>query len=69
MTTKPVLKSHSCAASAIIRSCLTPLAAGPAAITPSPIMEGRCCDDCDHGVVIPMRILRLIRSRVGPKET
>jgi len=27
-----------------------------------PIMDGRCCDECNDGIVIPIRILRITKS-------
>ena len=30
-----------------------------------PVNDGRCCDDCDEGVVIPLRILQLVKSKLG----
>ena len=32
-----------------------------------PINDGRCCDKCDHTVVIPTRIAMIYRAR-KPKE-
>ena len=30
----------------------------------APINDGRCCNDCNHQVVLPLRLARLL----GPKE-
>jgi hypothetical protein len=27
-----------------------------------PVNAGRCCDDCNNNVVIPLRLLRMVRS-------
>lgn len=27
-----------------------------------PVMDGRCCDECNNGIVIPIRILRVSNS-------
>lgn len=29
-----------------------------------PVMRGRCCEDCDYGIVIPIRILRNVDSPI-----
>ena len=45
-----------------MKCCFCKKDAGKYGNNAQPIMDGECCDECDSGVVIPIRMLRASRS-------
>lgn len=46
----------------MVKCCFCGKDAGKFGNNAQPVMNGRCCDDCNNGVVIPIRILQAQKS-------
>jgi hypothetical protein len=45
-----------------MRCCFCKKDAGEFGNKAQPIMDARCCDECNEGVVLPIRLLRMQRN-------
>ena len=34
-----------------------------------PVMDGRCCNDCNSGIVIPIRLAGIVKEKFSDSET